>query len=121
MAKIRTLTANPAGLAKWLERESQTMHPLQFFREAVQNEIEAGADKIIIDGFRGPNGHLLARLSGNGTGMSRAKLISHLATVMTTDKGDATTGSARGSRRCRQIRLVSPLPQGRPRKRVRSR
>jgi hypothetical protein len=92
MGKLRVLTANPEGLAKWLEREAQTMHPLQFFREAVQNEIEARADTIIIDAFESPGGDLLTRVSGNGTGMSRAELISHLATVMTTDKGDKNFG-----------------------------
>ena len=50
-SRVRTLTANPVGLARWLEREAETMHPLQFFREALQNEIEAGADRVIIDGF----------------------------------------------------------------------
>ena len=90
-SRVRTLTANPVGLARWLEREAETMHPLQFFREAVQNEIEAGADRVIIDGFKSRNG-ALTRVSGNGTGMTQEKLISHLATVMTTDKGDANYG-----------------------------
>jgi hypothetical protein len=89
--KVRALTANPAGLAKWLEREAETMHPMQFFREALQNEIEAGADRVIIDGFQSETG-LLTRVSGNGSGMSRTQLISHLATVMTSDKGDSNYG-----------------------------
>jgi hypothetical protein len=90
--KIRPVTANTKGLAKWLERESQTMHQLQFFREALQNELEAGATKIIIDGFEAPSGHLLTRVSGNGAGMKPEKLISHLATVMITDKGEDNYG-----------------------------
>jgi hypothetical protein len=92
MARVRTLTADPEGLASMLERESQTMHPLQFYREAVQNEIEAGAIKIIIDGFKSPNGLLLARVSGNGKGMTGDKLVSHLSTVMKTDKGKGNYG-----------------------------
>jgi hypothetical protein len=90
--KIRPVSADERGLAKWLERESQTMHPLQFFREALQNEIEAGATKIVIDGFQASTGHLLTRVSGNGSGMTPQKLISHLATVMITDKGEDNYG-----------------------------
>jgi hypothetical protein len=89
--KNRTLAADPAGLAIWLERESQSMHPLQFYREGTQNEIEADATEVVIDGYQ-VNGKLLARLSGNGHGMTPQQLISHLSSVMKTDKGSENYG-----------------------------
>lgn len=90
--KIRALTADTDGLAKYMEREARSMGTYQFYREAVQNEIEAGASKVVIDGFLSGDGHMLSRVSGNGSGMSPEKLISHLSTVMKTDKGAANFG-----------------------------
>ena len=89
MAKIQNqlLATDPVGLANLLEREAQTMHSLQFYREAVVNEIEAGATKVVIDGWQSPDKHLLARVSGNGKGMSHQELVEHLATVLKTSKG----------------------------------
>jgi hypothetical protein len=88
---MTVLNADHIGLAALLERESRTMHPLQFYREAVLNEGEAGATDIVIDGYRSGS-FLLARVSGNGSGMTPTKLVSHLATVLRTDKGAKNYG-----------------------------
>lgn len=85
---IRELKAESRGLADLIDRESRTMDPLQFFREAVQNEIEAGATKIIIDSFNGKS----VRVTGNGHGMTEDQLVKHLSTVLTSSKGSANYG-----------------------------
>jgi hypothetical protein len=94
MAKIQNqlLATDPTGLANFLEREALTMHPLQFYREAIQNEIEAGGSAVVIDGWRSPDGTLLARVSGDGRGMTHAQLVDHLGTVLKTEKGAANWG-----------------------------
>jgi hypothetical protein len=82
----RPLVAEGDWIASLLERESKGMDPLQVYRELVQNEIEAGATNIIIDGWKAPNGHLLARVSGNGHGMTAATLLTHLAKLKLIEK-----------------------------------
>jgi hypothetical protein len=43
------VTTNAAGLARALEREAQSMHPLQWVRELVQNAADAQATEVRID------------------------------------------------------------------------
>ncbi len=88
----RPVIATSKGLARYLKREASQIDELQFFREAVQNEIEAGATKVIIDGYRSPDDYDLARVSGNGHGMTDIQLRDHLITLFESNKSENNYG-----------------------------
>lgn len=90
---MRNLTADSTGLATWIDRESQTMHDLQVWRELVQNGIEAGATIISIDGWQDPEtGQWFTRCTDNGTGMTPDQLIKHLSTLHVRKGSDSNYG-----------------------------
>lgn len=47
---MRSLVNDPQGTALWIEREARGMDPMQMYREFVQNGIEAGATRVVVDG-----------------------------------------------------------------------
>lgn len=77
---MRSLVNDPHGTALWIEREARGMDPMQMFRELVQNGIEAGANRIIIDGYTDPQtGQRLARITDNGHGMTGELLVQRMS------------------------------------------
>lgn len=79
---IRTLRADSQGLAYWMEREAKAMPDGQILRELVVNGAEAGATKIIIDGWTDPlTSKTLLRVSDNGSGMTDEQLVDYLSTL----------------------------------------
>lgn len=86
--RIRPLTNDSKGTARYLDREAEGMDPMQLYREFVQNGAEAAADRITIDGWRDPDtGRLLARITDNGTGMTADELALRLSTIHAGGKG----------------------------------
>jgi hypothetical protein len=92
MSQERPLKTTSRGATRFIEREASEIEPLQFFREAIQNEIEAGATKIIIDGYKSPEGFSLTRVSGDGCGMTRKQLVNYLSTILDSEKGEDNYG-----------------------------
>src|SRR6516164_1980345 len=69
------------------------MDPMQLYREFVQNGMEAGATRIIIDGWTDPvTGHRLARITDNGSGLTGDQLIERLSCLHGKFKGDTNYG-----------------------------
>ena len=66
---MRSLVNDPQGTALWIEREARGMDPMQMFREFVQNGIEAGATRVVVDGYTAGN-RVFARITDNGSGMT---------------------------------------------------
>jgi hypothetical protein len=87
MTTHRDIDYDPEGMGRSMDREADSMSYLQFYREAVQNEFEAGAKRVVIDGYSSPHG-LLARVSGDGCGMSATTLKTYLATIGKTTKNN---------------------------------
>ncbi len=75
---MRSLVNDPHGTALWIEREARGMDPMQMFREFVQNGIEAGADRVVIDGFSSGN-RVFARITDNGSGMTGDQLVDRMS------------------------------------------
>jgi hypothetical protein len=75
---MRSLVNDPQGTALWIEREARGMDPMQMFREFVQNGIEAGATRVVVDGFAAGS-RVFARITDNGTGMTGAQLIDRMS------------------------------------------
>lgn len=75
---MRSLVNDPRGTALWIEREARGMDPMQMFREFTHNGIEAGATRIVIDGFASGT-KVFARITDNGTGMTGEQLIDRMS------------------------------------------
>ncbi len=75
---MRSLVNDPRGTALWIEREARGMDPMQMFREFVQNGIEAGATRVVVDGYTTDN-RTLARITDNGSGMTGPLLINRMS------------------------------------------
>ena len=75
---MRSLANDPRGTALWIEREARGMDPMQMFREFVQNGIEAGATRVMVDGLAAGN-RILARITDNGSGMTGSQLIDRMS------------------------------------------
>ena len=75
---MRSLVNDPHGTALWIEREARGMNPMQMFREFVQNGIEAGATRLVIDGYMIDN-RTVARITDDGTGMTGPQLINRMS------------------------------------------
>jgi hypothetical protein len=75
---MRSLVNDPQGTALWIEREARGMDPMQMFREFVQNGIEAGAARVVVDGFAAGS-RVFARITDNGTGMTGPQLIERMS------------------------------------------
>lgn len=75
---MRSLVNDPRGTALWIEREARGMDPMQMFREFVQNGIEAGASRVVVDGFAAGS-RVSARITDNGTGMTGGQLIERMS------------------------------------------
>lgn len=75
---MRSLVNDPRGTALWIEREARSMDPMQMFREFTHNGIEAGATRIVIDGFASGT-RVFARITDNGTGMTGEQLIDRMS------------------------------------------
>lgn len=75
---MRSLVNDPRGTALWIEREARGMDPMQMFREFTHNGIEAGATRIVIDGFASGT-RVFARITDNGTGMTGEQLIDRMS------------------------------------------
>ncbi|ORV80213.1 hypothetical protein AWC08_30350 [Mycobacterium gordonae] len=54
------------------------MDPMQMFREFVQNGIEAGATRVVVDGFAAGTRNF-ARITDNGSGMTGEQLIDRMS------------------------------------------
>ncbi|GJF09955.1 hypothetical protein NGTWS0302_16690 [Mycolicibacterium cyprinidarum] len=75
---MRSLVNDPQGTALWIEREARGMDPTQMFREFVQNGIEAGATRVVIDGFSSGK-RVFARITDNGSGMTGPQMIDRMS------------------------------------------
>ncbi len=75
---MRSLVNDPHGTALWIEREALGMDPMQMYREFAQNGIEAGATRVVIDGYTIDN-RTLARITDDGTGMTGPQLINRMS------------------------------------------
>jgi hypothetical protein len=75
---MRSLVNDPRGTALWIEREARGMDPVQMFREFVQNGIEAGATRVVIDGLAS-GAKVFARITDNGSGMTGVQLIDRMS------------------------------------------
>jgi len=75
---MRSLVNDPHGTALWIEREARGMDPMQMYREFVQNGIEAGATRVVVDGIR-VGDRDLSRITDNGTGMGGSQLINRMS------------------------------------------
>lgn len=75
---MRSLVNDPHGTALWIEREARGMDPMQMFREFVQNGIEAGATRVVVDGYAIDN-RSLARITDDGSGMTGTQLINRMS------------------------------------------
>lgn len=75
---MRSLVNDPQGTALWIEREARGMDPMQMYREFVQNGIEAGATRVVVDGIR-VGDRDLSRITDNGSGMTGPQLINRMS------------------------------------------
>ena len=75
---MRSLVNDPQGTALWIEREARGMDPMQMFREFVQNGIEAGATRVVVDGYTAGK-RAFARITDNGSGMTGEQLIDRMS------------------------------------------
>jgi hypothetical protein len=75
---MRSLVNDPQGTALWIEREARGMDPMQMFREFVQNGIEAGATRVVVDGYTAGK-RVFARITDNGSGMTGEQLIDRMS------------------------------------------
>lgn len=78
---IEELTYDADGTARWIDREADALHEFHYARELVVNAWDAGATRVTIDGWIGPEGHELVRFSDNGTGMTIDELVEHGRTL----------------------------------------
>lgn len=85
---IDPLETNQVGLARWIDKEANELEPTHWARELVHNSFDAGATRLIIDGWYDTTSRrTLLRLSDNGEGMTEASLLRHGRTLMESGGG----------------------------------
>lgn len=88
---ITPMEIDDYGQAVWLDREAKACDPLQYARELLVNARDAGATKLIFDGWNDPsNNRTLMRVSDNGLGMTQHELRHHGKTLHSSGPGRET-------------------------------
>lgn len=86
---IEELTHDAEGTARWIDREASSLQPYHYARELIVNAWDAGATRVVIDGWSSPEGYELARFSDNGTGMNTEEAVNHGRTLHRSGKNRA--------------------------------